>query len=63
MFKFNTLILMEVKAKPWLKIPFNSTTIKPVIMATMIRLIVRTSLRIKLLGFEPGNINLAAHQR
>lgn len=32
-------------------------------MATMIRLRVRTRLRTKLLGFEPGNINLAAHQR
>jgi hypothetical protein len=29
----------------------------------MIRLRVRTRLRTKLLGFEPGYINLAAHQR
>lgn len=63
MFKFTTLILMKVNAKPWLKIPFNLTTIKPIIMATMIRLRVRTRLRTKLLGFKPGNINLAAHQR
>jgi hypothetical protein len=63
MFKFTTLIVMKVNAKPWLKIPFNFTTIKPVIMATMIRLRVRTRLRTKLLGFEPGYINLAAHQR
>lgn len=63
MFKCNTLILMEVNTKPWLKIPFNLTTIKPVIMTTMIRLTVRTRLRTKLMGFEPGNINLAAHQR
>jgi len=63
MFKFNTVILMKVKAKPWLKITFNLTTIKPVIMATMVRQTVRTRLRTKLPGFEPGNINLAAHQR
>lgn len=54
---------MKVKAKPWLKITFNLTTIKPVIMATMVRQTVRTRLRTKLPGFEPGNINLAAHQR
>jgi hypothetical protein len=63
MFKFTTLILVKVNAKLWLKIPFNLTTIKPVITATMIRLRLRTRLRTRFLGFEPGNINLAAHQR
>jgi hypothetical protein len=63
MFKLTILIVMKVNAKPWLKIPFNLTKIKPVIMATMIKLKVRTRLRTKLLGFESGTINLAAHQR
>ena len=54
---------MKVNAKPWLKIPFNLTTINPVSMTTMIRLRVRTRLRTMLLGFEPGSNNFAVHQR
>jgi hypothetical protein len=57
MLKFTTLLLMKVKANPWLRIPFNLTTTNPVIMVTMIRLKGKTRLRTKLLGFAPANIN------